>query len=84
MKKYLLPLLLLAGFASAGEEPETVYLYILMNGERHKIEKFVTQYPTLKDCEHAIETAKHRGHTRAVMYCGTNQKDMGGGLRNRK
>ena len=70
--KYLLPLLLLAGLANAGEEPDQIYLYILMNGERHKIQAYRTEYDTLEGCEHAIETAKHGGHTKAVMFCGTN------------
>ena len=70
--KYLLLLLLLAGLSHAGEEPEQIYLYIVMNGERNKIQAFRSEYDTLEDCEHAIEAAKQGGHTRAVMWCGTN------------
>ena len=70
--KYLLPLLLACGLASADQEPEQVYLYTLMNGDRHKIQVFKTEYDTLEECEYAIEVSKQGGHTRAVMYCGTN------------
>lgn len=78
MKYLLSALLLLAGMANAGQEPQDepearqVYLFILMNGERHKIQAYRTEYDTLEGCEHAIETAKHGGHTKAVMFCGTN------------
>jgi len=77
--KYLPPLLLLllAGLANAGEEPkedpkkEQMYMYILMNGEQHRIRAFRSQHSSLEDCERAIEAAKHKGHTRAIMVCGT-------------
>ena len=70
--KYLLPLILTCGLANADQEPEQVYLYTLMNGDRHKIQVFKTEYDTLEECEYAIRLSKQGGHTKAVMYCGTN------------
>ena len=70
--KYLLTLALLSGLSYAGQEPEQIYLYILMNGERNKIQAFRATYDTLEDCEQAIKESKRGGHTRAVMWCGTN------------
>ena len=81
--KYLLPLLLLIpSLSSADHTAEKIYLYILMNGERHKVAIFQTEYETLSECEHAIRTSERGGHTRAVMYCGTNLTDMDTGLKN--
>ena len=70
--KYLIPLLLISSLAMADQEPEQIYLYILMNGERHKIQAFRSEYYTLEECEQAIKESKRGGHTRAVMWCGTN------------
>jgi hypothetical protein len=70
--KYLITLALLSGLSYADQEPEQIYLYLLMNGERHKIQAFRATYDTLEDCEQAIKESKRGGHTRAVMWCGTN------------
>jgi hypothetical protein len=70
--KYLLALALLSGLSYADQEPEQIYLYILMNGERNKIQALRDEHDTLEDCERAIEASKQGGHTRDIMVCGTN------------
>ena len=42
--KYLLALALLSGLSYADQEPEQIYLYILMNGERNKIQALRDTY----------------------------------------
>ena len=80
--KYLLPLLLLAGLANAGEEPEQIYLYIVMNGERNKIEILRDKHDTLESCERALSESKGN-HARAVVICGRElKKEKQTGLRN--
>ena len=84
--KYLLALLLLLPSLSSADHTAKpaakVYLYILMNGERHKVVRFQTEYETLSECEHARRTSERGGHTRAVIYCGSNLTDMDTGLKN--
>ncbi|MDA9091504.1 hypothetical protein N9J84_05290 [Porticoccaceae bacterium] len=78
--KYLLPLLLLAGLANAGEEPKEgpqIYLYIVMNGTRSHIEVLNDKHDTLESCERAIENSK-QNHAKAVVICG---KDLQRGRR---
>ena len=76
--KYLLSLLLLlTGIANAGQEPpkepefQQVYLFILMNGRGQAIKPYNSPYPSLEACHEAIETSKHKGHTKAFVWCGT-------------
>ena len=71
--KYLLPLLLLAGLANAGEEPDQIYLYIVMNGERNKIKILHDKHDTIEDCERALSESKGN-HARAVVICGRDLK----------
>jgi len=80
--KYLLPLLLLSCLAHAGEEPEQIYLYIVMNGERNQIRVLHDKHDTLESCERAIATSK-QNHARAVVICGRElKKEKQTGLRN--
>jgi hypothetical protein len=80
--KYLLPLLLLAGLANAGEEPDQIYLYIVMNGERSQIVVLTDKHGSLESCERAIENSK-QNHARAVVVCGRDlKKEKQTGLRN--
>ena len=80
--KYLLPLLLLSCLASAGEEPGQIYLYIVMNGERNKIEILRDPHDSLESCERAVSETKGK-HARAVVICGRAlKKEKQTGLRN--
>ena len=71
--KYLLPLLLLAGLANAGEEPvddEHVYLYSFIKGERgaikHYREKMVDRVTCLKHKDEILVGP----HNRDSWFCG--------------
>ena len=82
--KYLLSLLLLlTGIANAGQEPpkepefQQVYLFILMNGRGQAIKPYNSPYPSLEACHEAIETSKHKGHTKAFVWCGTELFNTG-------
>lgn len=73
MKHLLIILTLLAGLSHAGEEPDQIYLYIVMNGERNKIEILRDKHDAIESCERAVSESK-QNHARAVVIFGRELK----------
>ena len=83
--KYILSLLLFTSLSFAGQEPSEevvpskepqIHLYILMNGERHKIQVYNSAHKDLNACERTAKLIRQGGHTRDVVFCGTNLKEI--------
>lgn len=75
MKNILIIFLLMLSTHStisyAGEEPTEVYLFMAMNGERHKIQILRSTYPDYETCHREEKLMRQGNHTRANIWCAT-------------
>ena len=77
IKLALLITALLSSLSHGAPEETPTNLYILMNGRGGDIKAFKSVYPNHVECLDALKTVQKGGHTKAIMFCGTELLNAG-------